>query len=383
MRSCDDTAAGACAQQPSEPGACTVSVIIKALNEEARIAQAIESALHAVSGLAGEVVLADSLSSDRTVDIASAYPIRIVQLLDPDERSCGIGPQLGFQHAKGDYLYVMDGDMLLQPGFVQQALSFLAQHPEVAGAGGALAERNHANLEYRERSERMAQTEAHRVPGPVDRLDGGALYRRRAIAEVGYLSDRNLHSYEEFELAARLRARGWKLWRLPVDAVSHHGHTTHALRLMWRRWQTRYACGTGELLRAAIGRPWWRLVVRDLRELRLYAAVVAWWGALVAASLLPLNAHERVVSIALLVLLPLAAMTVRKRSGLRAAYAVLSWNVQAAGLVRGLLRRRRPPGQPIASRILREPQDAPSPPAGTGLSLNEQARPGPPSAQPT
>ena len=367
------------------PAPCTVSIVIKALNEEQRIAQAIESALAAVACVGGEVVLADSCSTDRTVDIAIAYPIRIVQLLDPGERSCGIGPQLGFQHSRGEYLYLMDGDMQLQAGFVEQGLAFLAQHPEVAGAGGALVERNLANLEYRERHQRMAGSEAHRQPGPVDRLDGGALYRRRAIAEVGYLSDRNLHSYEEFDLAVRLRARGWKLWRLPLEAVSHHGHAEHALRLLWRRWKTGYACGVGELLRASFGQAWWRMVLRDLLELRLYACVIAWWIAMGIAGVLPLEAGQRAGAIVVLALLPLAGMTVRKRSLARAAYALLSWNVQAAGLLRGLLRRRRPPRRPIASRILREPHDGPH--AGAtrhgGLAANAPVRPGPPPAHQT
>ncbi len=360
---------------------CTVSVIIKALNEESHIAQAIESALAAVSDLAGEVVLADSCSEDRTLEIASAYPIRIVQLRDARERCCGIGPQLGLQHSRGEYLYVMDGDMQLQPGFLQQAMTFLAQHPEVAGVGGALIERNHTQLEYRERTLRMAHSESHRAPGPVDRLDGGALYRRRAIAEVGYLSDRNLHSYEEFDLAARLRARGWKLWRVPVDAVSHHGHATHALRLLWRRWCTRYACGSGELLRAAIGQPWCRLVLRDVRELRLYGAVLAAWMALGLVSWLPMSTLARLCAMAMIILLPLAAVTQRKQSFIRAAYALLSWHVQAAGLVRGLLRPRRCPQQPIASCILREPHEASRPRPDQASPAS--ARPQPPSAQAT
>lgn len=350
---------------------CTVSVIVKALNEQAHIAAAIESALAAATGLGGEVILADSGSSDQTLAIAGRYPIRIVQLRDPSERSCGIGPQLGFQHSRGEYLYLMDGDMQLQAGFLPRALAFLAQHPEVAGVGGRLIECNQDSLEYRERTQRMTHEEPHRMPGAVDRLDGGALYRRRAIAEVGYLSDRNLHSYEEFDLAARLRARGWKLWRLPVDAVSHHGHTTPALRLLWRRWQTGYACGTGELLRAAQGRPWWRLVLRDLQELRLYGAVLAGWILLVVALLSPRGWTLRGALAASLVLLPLVVMTVRKRSLTRAAYAVLSWNVQAAGLVRGLLRPRRSPRGAIASRVLREPHE----PAACVVKVDDTAAP--------
>ncbi len=377
MKTADGSTAGAAGTDCAGAAPCTVSVIIKALNEEARIGAAIESALAAIAGVTGEVILADSGSEDHTLPIAAGYPIRIVQLLDPQERSCGIGPQLGFQHSQGEYLYLMDGDMQLQAGFLPQALSFLAQHPEAAGVGGGLIECNQANLEYRERTQRMAHSEAHRTPGPVDRLDGGALYRRRAIAEVGYLSDRNLHSYEEFDLAARLRARGWELWRLPVDAVSHHGHTAHALRLMWRRWQTGYACGTGELLRAAFGQDWWRLVLRDLRELRLYGAVLAGWLALAVAALAPGSGAQRAALVTLIMLLPVAAMTVRKRSLTRAAYAVLSWNVQAAGLVRGLLRKRRPPQRTIASRILREPHE--SPPADAGAAT--ATRPGPPWAQ--
>jgi len=56
----------------------TVSVIIKAYNEQQHIAGAIESALTALRGIDGEVILADSASTDRTIAIAQSYPIRIV-----------------------------------------------------------------------------------------------------------------------------------------------------------------------------------------------------------------------------------------------------------------------------------------------------------------
>ncbi len=361
---------------PLGGGPVRVTVIIKALNERARIGRAIESALAAVRDLGGEVVLADSGSTDGTVEEAARHPVRIVQLLDPRERSCGIGPELGWRHARGEYVYLMDGDMELHPGFLERALDFLAQHPEVAGVGGRVVERSLAGLEYRERAERAGSREPHRQPGPVDRLDGGGLYRRVAIQEAGYLSDRNLHSYEEFDLAVRLRVRGWRLWRLGLDAVAHEGHADPALRLLWRRWRTRYAWGCGEVLRASLGQPWRRLVLRELRELRLYAALWGWLGllaALVAVVLGPGAAEPwraggrgspaslAASAGALLALLPWAAMTWRKRSGARALYALAAWSVQAAGLLAGLLAPRRPPQSPIGARILREPGHAPRP----------------------
>ncbi len=331
---------------------CTVTVVIKALNEQEHIAGAIESALHAVQRLGGEVVLADSCSTDRTVEIASRYPIRIVQLKDPQERCCGVGPQLGFQHSLGEFVYLMDGDMELLPGFLERALGFLAQHPEVAGVGGRVLERSLDVMEYRERALRI---EPHRAPGAVDRLDGGGLYRRLAIQEASYFSDRNLHSYEEFDLAVRLRSRGWKLWRLPIDAVSHTGHQMPPYQLLMRRWRSGYICGPGELLRSALGQQWLRLVWRDLREIRLYVAVLAWWALLLSVPFWPIAGTLQAASAAALIFTPWLVMLLRKRSPQRALYSVVSWCFHAAGLVRGLLRPRRPAHALIASRVVREP----------------------------
>jgi len=331
---------------------CRVSVVIKALNEEENICAAIESCLQAVAEVGGEVILADSHSTDRTVELASRYPIRIVQLAHPEERCCGVGPQLGYQHSCGEYIYIMDGDMRMLRGFLPQALMFLAQHPEVAGVAGRVVELNNDSMEYRERNLRAA---THLAPGEVDRLDGGGLYRRLAIDETGYISDRNLHSYEEFDLAVRLRSLGWKLWRLPAKAVTHYGHAAPPYQLLVRRWRSRYACGLGELVRAAAGDRRMRLVLRGARELRLYAGVLAWWAALLAVLFWPATPALRTAGFSALAAAPFLVMLWRKRSLERAAYSVASWCFNAAGLVRGVLHQRRPARERIDSRVLQEP----------------------------
>src|SRR4051794_30581053 len=100
----------------------TVSIIIKAFNEEKRIALAIESALAALEDVDGEIILADCASTDSTVQIARGYPIKIVQLDNIDDRSCGTGAQLGFQYSGGRYVYLLDGDMQLSRGFLPVAI---------------------------------------------------------------------------------------------------------------------------------------------------------------------------------------------------------------------------------------------------------------------
>jgi glycosyltransferase involved in cell wall biosynthesis len=224
----------------------TVSIIIKALNEERHIAAAIESALSALAAIDGEVILADSGSSDRTIEIARRYPIKIVQLTNRDERSCGVGAQLGFQYSRGRYLCLIDGDMRLHADFLPAAVEFLVENPTAGGVGGFVVEREVSNLEFEQRNKRH---DPDGRAGPVTRLNGCGVYRRTAIESIGHLTDRNLHGGEELDLGARLHARGWTLAKLDRPAVDHHGHTGNAYLLLLRRIVTRNSCATGELVR--------------------------------------------------------------------------------------------------------------------------------------
>lgn len=329
-----------------------MSIIIKSLNEEKRISAAIESALRAVRRVGGEVILADSCSTDKTVELALAYPIRVVKLANADERCCGVGPQLGYQHSRGEFVYLLDGDMQMLEGFLEVALDFMLAHPDIAGVGGQLVELNTESLEYIARS---AQARAHVKPGAVDRLDGGGLYRRSAIEAAGYFSDRNLHSYEEFDLAVRLRSLGLKLWRLPLDVVHHRGHDSPPYRLLMRRWETRYLWGLGELIRASTDQVSLKVLIQGLRELWIYLGILGWWAFLLSILFWPVSGVARLTWFGASLVAPLALMIWRKRSFPKALYSVVSWCFNAAGLVRGVLRPRRPANAPIESLILREP----------------------------
>jgi hypothetical protein len=96
-------------------------------------------------------------------------------------------------------------------------------------------------------------------------------------------------------------------------------------------------------------------VLRDLRELKIYTAVLAWWAVLATVAFWPLPAAARALAFVLLAGAPFAAMALRKRSLRRGTYSVVSWCFHAAGLVRGLLRARTAPAIPLPSRDLREP----------------------------
>jgi glycosyltransferase involved in cell wall biosynthesis len=329
----------------------TVSIIIKAYNEERHIAGAIESALAALARIDGEVILADGASTDRTIEIAARYPIKIVRLSDPNDRSCGAGAQLGFQYSRGEFLFLMDGDMRLHSDFLAAGIRFLRDHPSMGGVGGGMIYQDASGLEY---DQRVRRFDPDRGPGVVTRLGGCGLYRRSAVDAVGYSTDRNLHGGEELELAARLRASGWTLAKIDCVAVEHYCHVDNPYGLLLRRMKTRNAFGPGEMIRAAFGRPHFGLVLRDDRNSRLCALVALWWAAMVGVAVV-LRDLDAVVAIAALLAFPFAVMSWRWRSLRHGLYSVMAWNTQALCFLPGFLQRRRPPAEWMPSTVVKDP----------------------------
>lgn len=328
-----------------------ISVIIKTLNEEKRIAATIESVLRALDGKAAEIIIADSGSSDRTVEIALQYPVIIAQIVPPSRPSCGIGPQLGFQHSRGEFLCLLDGDMLLDADFLDAALAHFAENPTCAGVTAHVEEMQTANLEYARRVQRNAPENR---TGPIDRMNGGGLYRRSAIEEIGYLSDRNLHGYEEFDLGIRLRSANWALYRLDRRFVRHFGHSVNSYRLLARRWKSKYLFGIGELLRASVGKPYFLQVMRELPELKLWGLVYLWWALSVA---LILFLPDKVAAcVAVLASFAGAVLLIGARKGglSMGLYTVVAWLFHAAALPIGFFAKRLKPEAPIASRVMGE-----------------------------
>lgn len=328
----------------------TVSILIKALNEERHIAAAIESALAALGEVDGEVILADGGSSDRTVEIARRYPVTIVQLARAADRSCGSGAQLGFQYSSGRYLLLIDADMRVHDGFLPAALAVLEAHSTVGGVGGSVIECRIVNQEFEQRDKRL---DPDRNAGPVTRLNGCGLYRRAAIESIGYLTDRNLHGAEELDLGARLHARGWTLIKIERPAVDHHGHAGSAYCLLLRRMTTRNSSATGELFRAAIGRSHFWFVARHDRGGLLCVLVAGWWSALLLTALL-LHGWPAALTGGAILLLPIAAMSLRWRSVRLGMYSIAAWNVYALSFLPGFLRPRTEPASWIESTVLKE-----------------------------
>jgi glycosyltransferase involved in cell wall biosynthesis len=87
-----------------------VSVVIPCLNEEENIEACVAQALTAMSsaGIAGEVVVADNASTDRSAELAVAAGARVVS--EP-RRGYGSAYMAGFAAARGKYIVMGDADL--------------------------------------------------------------------------------------------------------------------------------------------------------------------------------------------------------------------------------------------------------------------------------
>jgi len=354
---------------PSKLEQLTVSIIIKALNEETYIASAIESALAALGEIDGEVILADGGSSDRTIEIARRYPIVVVQLNRPEDRSCGSGAQLGFQYSRGRYLLLMDGDTRLHPDFLPVAIETLARSPALAGVGGAICEPAEVNEEYQQRRKRH---DPDRRVGYVTRLDTSGLYRRAAIESIGYLTDRNLHAAEELDLGARLHSAGWALVKLERTIVYNEPNTASAYRLLLRHIFSKRAGAVGELVKAAIAKPHFWFILRHNRQWLMCLLVTCWWITLLATLVLPGLLSG--VAAGVILLLPFAGMSLRWRSFRLGLYSVVAANTLALCFWPGFFQSRIPPGSWIDSTVLQFDRPTHQPPPGFSARSSREVR---------
>ena len=324
-----------------------ISIIIKTLNEEKRICKCIESALAALHDYHGEVILADSGSTDGTLRLASAYPIKIVRLADRSERRCGIGPQLGYQYSIAPYVYILDGDMELDSNFLRAAIHSLDRDPQLAGVAGLVREYSEENVQFRSRVARNEEG----IPGPVDRLNMGGLYRREAVDSVGYISNRNLFAHEEQELGRRLQEHGWTLRRIPEPALKHFGHTEPTFPLIVKRWRSGYLYGAGQFIRASLRKPYLASVLYD--NVHILLALGLWIWLLTGIALLgtePVVLGTWGIAFGTMLL----QRIYRCRSLQDGVLSILIWHVNAIALVIGFLMPQADPNKPVDAVVLRQ-----------------------------
>jgi glycosyltransferase involved in cell wall biosynthesis len=225
---------------PGAPsGTRLVDVVIITRNEAAHIGRCIESVLSAIASRFGDarIVVIDSNSHDDTTEIASRYRVGVYRYR-ARRMTAAAGRWIGLHQVQARYVLYLDGDCLLVPQWLEEAVDTMEASPSVGVICGA---RQNAY-------DRSGGVDIHDAGSS---LGGTALYRAQALAIAGGFNPFIVGS-EEQELAARLEARGFQLHTTSALMSVHHTTPRESAWGIWRRWRSGMQGGPGQVLRIAL-----------------------------------------------------------------------------------------------------------------------------------
>lgn len=223
---------------PSPP--CKLTVVIIGRNEEQFIGGAIESVLKAQSKIPGlEVIFADSASTDRSVEIAKQYPIRVLQLKKEWPLCVAAGRYTGYLHSHGEYVFFQDGDSNAEADWLVQAVAFMDSHPQFGAVAGVLDEEYvDAHGIHSGGVPNVFEQDLAKEVSECKNLGGIALYRRRAMDLAGPVNP-HLPTAEDHELCMRIRNAGFKVARIPGRMAVKFTENRQTIREVLRRSRTK------------------------------------------------------------------------------------------------------------------------------------------------
>jgi glycosyltransferase involved in cell wall biosynthesis len=174
-----------------------VSVVVPAFQAEAFIGETLESAL-AQDCTSAEVIVVDDGSTDRTAEIASAYPVR---LLRQANRGPAAARNAGLALARGEFVTILDADDLWPPDRLSRQLGHLRAHPEL---GIVLGLTEIFLTPGQPRPTHWPRAHAGR---PIPAVAGSMLARSSVFETVGGFDER-LRQCEDIDWLARVKDAG-------------------------------------------------------------------------------------------------------------------------------------------------------------------------------
>jgi len=208
-----------------------LGVVVIGRNEGDRLKACLES----VRGAAKHIVYVDSGSTDGSVAMSRSLGVTVLELelnapfTAARARNEGFHQLLTEQPAL-EFVFFVDGDCELTPGWLDSGLRFLGERPEYAVVCGWRRER------YPNKSVYNLLCDIEWRDGPVGEAKfcgGDALMRAKAFLQIkGFCP--SLICGEEPEFCVRLRQAGWKIWRLDEDMTVHDA-AMYRFGQWWRR----------------------------------------------------------------------------------------------------------------------------------------------------
>ena len=301
----------------------SITAVVIGRNEGARLIACLE----ALNGAVDRVIYVDSGSSDGSVDAAKRRGAEVVALDMAQPFTAARARNAGIERVGqgATYIQFLDGDCVLREGWIETAHAYLEAHPDVAVVCGRRRERFPKASVYNT----LIDAEWDTPVGDALACGGDAMMRVDALSAVGGYRDA-LIAGEEPELCVRLRAAGWKIWRLDAEMTWHDADVTRIGQWWQRTRRAGYAYGEGAALHGAPPERHW---VKERRRAVL-------WGAALPLAILLLVIFTTPWALLLLLIYPAQIIRLSCHGGLIwAFFTTLGKFPEAVGVMQFQLAR--------------------------------------------
>lgn len=242
-----------------------IGIVVIGRNEGERLRGCLES----LGDASLPIVYVDSGSSDDSVAMARDFGCDVVELDPARPFTAARARNEGFARLRErvpdlDAVQFVDGDCMVEPGWLETAANALADDPSVTVVCGRRREH------YPERSvyNRLCDMEWNTPVGEEAACGGDSMMRATALVSAGGFRE-SLIAGEEPELCFRLRAAGGRVVRLDRDMTLHDAAMTRFGQWWQRAKRSGHAAAEGYALHGDSPERFNRRTVRS----------ILFWGA--------------------------------------------------------------------------------------------------------
>lgn len=222
-----------------------VSIVIVNWNTLELTTETVRSVIEHTKDVAYELILVDNGSArdDSAQELPRRFPDAVF-VRSPENLGFAGANNLGFQHARGRYILLLNSDTLQVENAIGKSVAYMDQHPDVGALGiqhlnadGELSVQPSAFpapnpafdigvvLGFDAARHGMVDLKGASEEGDVDWVVGSyLLIRRECLAQVGPLDDRFFLYDEDIDWCHRARRAGWRVRFYPGTRLIHLGN---------------------------------------------------------------------------------------------------------------------------------------------------------------
>ncbi len=213
-----------------------ISVVLPALNEEKTVGAVIDQilAVFAAEGIAGEIILIDGCSSDRTAAIADAIAerdsrLRVIHLGPDAPGNLGVSLREGFRSARGAFVIALDCDLSHDPAEIPKLLAHRHEADLVIGSRFVKGGRAELSLKRYVLTRTYNFLAKYLLGVKINDLTTGFRVYRKATLDRVELVSRGFGLQVETIVQARMN--GWKMKEVPI----HYRRSDKKSTLIYRK----------------------------------------------------------------------------------------------------------------------------------------------------